>query len=147
MLFDDLTDKEKAQLERIGRVRSFARGSVLLREGDNGNSLFVIRTGVVELRKPFDNEQYKQLRDLVPGDFFGELSFLTDAPRSAEAIALRDAEVLEIRRRDFNRLIRRNPALGLKIYRGVAEELAQRLRRNNEDLRSTVLRALDEMVS
>lgn len=147
MLFDSLTEKEKTLVEKSGTVRTYAKGNYILREGDRSTSLFVIRAGVVEVRKPIDSSKYKQLKDITAGYFFGEMSFLTGAARSADVLALRDAEILELSRADLDRLVDKNPVIGTKIYRNIAEELADRLRRNNEELKTAILWAIEEMVS
>ena len=146
MLLDTLTDQERAAIEKIANRRKFSEGTEILKEGEAGASLFLIRGGVVEVRKLIDKEKYKQLRDLSVGDFFGEMSFLTGAPRSATVLALHEADVLEIPRDAFDQLVKEQPSIGLKLFRNIAQELARRLRRNNEELKTAILWAIDEMI-
>lgn len=147
MLFDALTEKERAQVVKVGRKRRYAKGDFVLHEGDESSSLFLILEGAIQVRKALDSDRYKQLKDLMPGDFFGEMSFLTSTPRSADVLALQDCEILEIPHAPFTKLVGEHPAIGLKIYRNIAEELATRLRRNNDELKRAILWALEEMVS
>lgn len=147
MLFDGLTDAEKVLAEKAGAVKLHPKGSTVVRESDAGSSMFLVRSGVVEVRKNLDPERYKQLKTLAADDFFGEMSFLTGAPRSADVVALHDSEILELRRDAFDRLVEKNPAVGAKVYRNIAQELANRLRRNNDELRSAILWALEEMIT
>ncbi|MDP6931786.1 MAG: cyclic nucleotide-binding and patatin-like phospholipase domain-containing protein, partial [Myxococcota bacterium] len=94
----------------------------LFRKGDEGDSLFVIQSGLVEV---IDERGAKQvvLRVLGRGEFFGELSLLTGAPRSASIRALRDCEFLRIRRDDFSALLVQHP----EVLLGIARQLGQRL--------------------
>jgi CRP-like cAMP-binding protein len=147
MLLDALTDKEKDMVMATGAIREYSEGDLILREGDASTSLFMIIEGAVQVRKGLDQDRYKQLKDLVAGDFFGEMSFLTSTPRSADVLSVQDCRILEIPRDEFLALARKHPSIGMKVYRNIAEELATRLRRNNDDLKRAILWALEEMIS
>jgi len=147
MLFDTLTEEEKDLITARGRTLKFAKGDAILHEGDETTSLFFIQAGAVQVRKVLDKERYKQLKDLMPGDFFGDMSFLTSATRSADVLALQDSELFEITRADFDDLVKDHPLVGLKVYRNIAVELATRLQRNNEELRRAIMWALEQMIS
>jgi len=147
MIFDTLTDEEHQMVIGTGRILNFAKGDLILREGEATNALYLIQSGAVQVRKNLDAERYKQLKDLLAGDFFGDMSFLTGAERSADILALQDCQILEIERSDFDELVKEHPAIGLKAYRNIAVELASRLRRNNEELKRAIMWALDEMIS
>lgn len=144
MLLDDLTEEEQALFAEICRGGEYKAGDEVVSEGDEGDSLLFIRKGRAEVRKGLDSSNnYKYLKELQEGDFFGEMSFLSHAPRSATVVAMDTSEILELKSADFDKLVADYPALGLKVYRNIARELALRLKRNNEDLRKAVLWAIE----
>ncbi len=143
MLFDAFTAEETALFAETCKVREYQSGQEIVSEGDKGGSLLLIRKGRAEVRKRLDSSNYKCLKELDAGDFFGEMSFLNQTPRSASVIALEDCEILEVMKADFDVLAQSNPDIGLKVYRSIAQELALRLKRNNEDLKKAVLLAID----
>lgn len=143
MLFDAFTVEENTLFEKICKVRKYQSGQEIVSEGDEGGSLLLIRKGRAEVRKTLDSSNYKCLKELDPGDFFGEMSFLNQISRSASVIALEDCEILEVMKTDFDVLAQSNLDIGLKIYRSIAQELALRLKRNNEDLKKAVLLAIE----
>jgi len=143
MLLDALTEEEQALFAQICRIRDCKTGEEVVSEGDKGESLLLLRKGRAEVRKALDKGNYKYLKELQKGEFFGEMSFLNRLARSASVVAVEDCEILELNRKDFEKLIKKNPEIGLKIYRNIAAELAFRLKRNNEDLRRAVLWAIE----
>ena len=147
MLFDTLTAEEKALVEKMGSLTKLPKDGQILREGSPGTSLYIIKSGAAQVRKQIDPDKYKQLKDLQAGDFFGEMSLLTAATRSANVIATADCEVLEITREALDRFAAAQPAAAMKLYRNIAVELARRLKKNNEELKTAILWALDEMLT
>jgi CRP-like cAMP-binding protein len=98
-----------------GHVRraTFARGEVLFRQGDTGESCYVVSGGrirgaiaIEEGGKPFTSEF-----DVGPGGLFGEMSLFTGMPRTATGTVVEEAELIEIRAGDFAVLLERNPDL------------------------------------
>lgn len=142
MIIDILTDDERALLAGICKAREFRAGEEIVAEGTAGDSFLLIRKGSAEVRKLVKGETVGRLGSLRQGEFFGEMSFMTGAERSAAVVALTDCEVLEFVRSDFDKLAESNPRLGMAIYRGIAEGLATRLAMSNEHLRNAVLYAL-----
>lgn len=143
MMLEVLTDEEKSLFAEICKLTEYQTGQQIISEEDKGDSLLLIRKGRVEVRKILDSDNYKHLKELDTGEFFGEMSFLNRDPRSASIVALENCEILELTRADFDVLAESNPVLGLKIYMCIAEELASRLKRNNEDLKKAILWAIE----
>lgn len=143
MLLDDLTPEERGLFEGAGVVRSFSSGDYVVKEGDQGDSLFVVVDGVLEVEKVVGPNRAKQLEQLGPGDFFGEMSFFHDMPRSASVLANSDCKVLELVAEDFSKLMGENATVSAKFYKSIAEELTRRLRTTNEEVKKAILWAID----
>lgn len=107
-------------------------GEFVFREGDLGTEMYIIHEGKVEiLSGSGSNEQL--LSVLEKGDFFGEMSILEDLPRAASARAVTDVKLLEINGSTFDRMLRSNPEIAVRMMR----KLARRLRETDDLLRSS----------
>src|SRR5262245_32939661 len=103
--------------------RRFKAGDVIFREGaDPHGEAYVVHEGTVEIRKQIDGEQ-RMLGRHAEGDLFGEVAFFRKGPRSADAIAATDVELLVIPNERLDWLIRNRPALTMEILRRLSEWL------------------------
>jgi small-conductance mechanosensitive channel/CRP-like cAMP-binding protein len=101
---------------------TFARGEVICREGDTGDTFYILMHGkaeVVASAAAADGEFH--VADLEAPSFFGEMSLLTDEPRSATVRAATDAELLVVEREGFQRLFHSRPGLAEAVSRAVVE--------------------------
>ena len=144
MFFDDLTAEEIARVESIGVVRRYQKGDFVIDEGVPGTSFFLVLSGSLEVRKNLGSGKHKKLVDLTSCDLIGEVCFLGVIFRSASVVAQSNASLLEFERDAFEELVKNEPVIGLKVYRGMARELAQRLARSDDEIKDTVLWALNE---
>jgi CRP/FNR family cyclic AMP-dependent transcriptional regulator len=99
-------------------------GTVIFRQGDDGDAMYVIESGSVEIRRRI-NEQENVLAVLGPGQFFGEMAILNSRPRSATAVVRRDARFRVIAARDFLAYMAAQEDLVGGIIRTLAERLDQ----------------------
>src|SRR4051794_20019656 len=95
-LFGGLTGDESAALTPFLRRRAYARGAIIFRRGDPGESLFVIASGAVHVTLSSRGGKQLVLARLGPGDFFGELALLDGEPRSANVVAVEPTELVEL---------------------------------------------------
>lgn len=109
-IFAPLSEEEIAKLANSSKSRVYAPGETIVRRGAEGNSMFIIIRGAVNVRIP-DKEGQRTINHLQTNDFFGEMSLLTGEPRSATVIAEEETEVLEIRKRALKPIIEANPDL------------------------------------
>jgi NTE family protein len=133
-LFADLPPEQLAALARVGRQVEVRAGQLLFEQGQPGDTLYVVRSGRVEVVVDGDI-----VRAHGRGEAFGELALLSGGRRTATVRARRDTELLGIGRADFERVLRTEPAFAL----GMVGHLALRLRRGDVPAasppRSTVL--------
>ena len=130
-----VSDREAEEIAALGVMHSYPPDSVLCREGAIEETFYVILKGRVEVTKFFDSRVQRVLNHLVPGDFFGEMALIHNAPRAATVTTTEETTVLEIRKEAFNTLLARSSTLALAM----AREVSRRLRENDqiaiEDLR------------
>jgi CRP/FNR family transcriptional regulator, cyclic AMP receptor protein len=135
-LFRDLDDEEVAGVLRVGLVRRFPQGAVILTEGASGGQLHVIHEGQVRISKVVPGVGEEALTILGPGEFFGEVEFFDGSTASAHAIAHRDCEILSIPHGEVLNLMGSNPRLSARFLWAFGRTLAQRLRETNDKMAS-----------
>jgi CRP-like cAMP-binding protein len=109
---------------------SFASGQALFREGDPGDSAYLILGGCVDVQLTAAGGPITVAR-LDQNSFVGEMAILCDAPRSASVVAADPVEALKIKKETFFQLLKDVPQMALEVMR----ELAHRLHHTNEELR------------
>ena len=139
----DLDEEELRQVLKIARPVQFPRGKVILKEGETGETLYIIAEGAVEVSKTLVmmrgredlQDRDKVLTKLSAEDhaIFGEVALFEKSKRTATVLALTDCRMLEISKPDFLRLAEENPRIGYKITRNIVQLLCSRLRKTDED--------------
>jgi CRP-like cAMP-binding protein len=106
-----LNEDETRQLASHMRKVSFAPGEVILRQGDPGDSAYLVQRGRVRILLSNDSGLSEQVACLAPGDFFGEMSLLTGEPRSATAVALDQVDCYQLSKPDLDAVFAGRPEL------------------------------------
>jgi CRP/FNR family transcriptional regulator/CRP/FNR family cyclic AMP-dependent transcriptional regulator len=119
-LFSSVTDEDLEQLASHLIERRFPRNT----EGLAGDYMYVMREGRVKVTMLSEDGREKILEFLEAGSFFGEMSLLDRAPRSASVKTLKPVRLLALSRTDFLSLLRKSPDLALAVI----QELSRRLR-------------------
>ncbi|MEO7674449.1 MAG: mechanosensitive ion channel family protein [Pyrinomonadaceae bacterium] len=109
-IFAPLSDEEVEKLAAASKVRVYAPGESIVRRGQEGNSMFVITRGSVEVQIQ-QGAEVKTINTLRESDYFGEMSLLTGEPRSATVIALDETEVVQINKSALKPIFEANPEL------------------------------------
>ena len=107
-------------------------GKIVLREGENGNRMFVIEKGKVLVVKNFGRENEIELAHFGPGDFFGEMCILEPMPREATAQAVMESTLIGISSFGFLHLYEKMPAQHGVLLLNIARDLSRRLLRLDE---------------
>lgn len=136
-IFQDLTSRELKHLCRLIYERSYQSGEYLFEKGQPGTAMFIIKSGMVKVTVP-GSEGEADLATIMPEDFLGELALLDDTPRSASARAEEKTEALAFFREDLNELAETRPGIAVKIMKGLAVIIGQRLKAANEQLMAGV---------
>ncbi|MCX6390645.1 MAG: Crp/Fnr family transcriptional regulator [Solirubrobacterales bacterium] len=149
-LFSLLPPDALNRIATVAIARSFPAGTAIFREGDSGESCYVIASGHARAIGEHGDGRSITLASFGPGDLFGELSLFDAEVRSATVETLDEVEVLAILGSDLRPLIIANPELGI----GLASALARRLRDSNrriarrsfQTVQGRVAAALSELV-
>jgi small-conductance mechanosensitive channel/CRP-like cAMP-binding protein len=127
-MFAQLNENERAQLLAVGRPVLYARGEAIVRQGEAGRSLFIIRRGEASVTLAGTTGEVARLR---PGDVFGEMSLLTGEARTATVTAAADCDLLEIDVEGFRRVVVANPSV-LERVTSVTSARREELERHRE---------------
>jgi small-conductance mechanosensitive channel/CRP-like cAMP-binding protein len=119
-IFSPLTKQEITKLAEKFILGYFAQGEKLIRQGEEGKTFFIIKDGRVSVNVRV-GEAMKKIKELEAGEFFGEMSLLTDEKRSATIIAENETEVLILDRDDFAHILKRKPAIAERISKILAQ--------------------------
>jgi len=142
-ILQNLDEEELRQVLKIARPVQFPRGKVILKEGEAGETMYIIAEGAVEVSKTLVmmgeredvQDREKILTKLSAEDhaIFGEVALFEKSKRTATVVALTDCRMLEISKSDFLRLAEENPRIGYRITRNIVQLLCSRLRKTDED--------------
>lgn len=125
-LLAPLNDEEVRALAARAGESSFGAGERVVRQGEPGQALYVVRSGEAAVEVRNDAGQAREVARLGVGEFFGEMGLLTGDPRSADVRAIQDLEVLTLYPEDLKPLLAARPEL--------AEALAQQVQQRGRGL-------------
>ena len=128
--FADFSAEELAAVMELSRHERFEPGDAIIREGTGGSTMYVVVEGLVSVRKAAGSESV-EIGQRSVGDGFGEMSVISQLPRSATVVALRPTEVIAI----SGAVLRlANPVLCMKLYRNIASLLSERVREADQQV-------------
>jgi uncharacterized membrane protein len=139
-LFALLDDEESESLCSLMETAHFDKGDTVFNAGDAGDSIYIIRSGRVEVYIENYEGHKIILRENEPGDVFGDISLLDGGPRTATAVAVDDTDTLTLDRDQLLELVTKHPHAGLDLL----TVMGHRLRATNELLRTQVSRNVNE---
>jgi CRP/FNR family transcriptional regulator, cyclic AMP receptor protein len=127
-LFTALDEAAAVSLRASMDTVKITKGSILFKEGDDGEHLYVIIDGKLKLGTSSGDGRENLLSILGPGEMFGELSLFDPGPRTSTATAVTDAKLLSLSHEKVIPWLKQNPEVSLQLL----TRLSQRLRRTNE---------------
>jgi CRP-like cAMP-binding protein len=122
-----MSDPKAKELER--HASDYKPGTVLFREGDKGDTMYIIQRGSIEIRRHLGNKEHV-LAVLGNGDFFGEMAIVNNRPRSAMAVVKTPSRLFAIGRETFELMLREKTEIAARMIR----TMAQRLERANQQV-------------
>ena len=142
-LFQGLSADDLRPLAAIAREIQFRSGERLYREGDPGESLYVVTSGMLAIWHAGE-----MLVEVGPGKATGELGLLYGQPRTADVLAAQDGTALRIRRQDLERLLDSQGPLARRMMQNVAQKLAEtNLRQERVDMLIRVYRVRGHVIA
>jgi CRP-like cAMP-binding protein len=136
-LFAGLPAGDLEQLKQSAHVLSFPAAYQIFKEGDRGDGLYLVREGQVQISAVIGQDERRILTRIGPGDFFGEMAVLDNAPRSASALTEEPSTLYFIPSPDLLEALDHSPRLAVNLLR----EFSSRLREFNSKYIQEVLQA------
>lgn len=141
--FKGLTVEQISEVLKIANIVNFSEGDVIMKEGDIGDTMYVILDGTVEVVKSLimqgieeevkgKNKVFTRLNEKQHA-VFGEIALLEEFKRTATIIALTKCSLYEFRKDDFLRLTENDQNIGYRIVLNLARIVSARLRKADED--------------
>ncbi|MDX2129184.1 MAG: Crp/Fnr family transcriptional regulator [Chloroherpetonaceae bacterium] len=134
-IFETLSEKEIGEVIDRSQMVSFRKDEVIIFESEQGNTVYVILEGMVKISRTNEESKEVILAILTEHDFFGEMSVIDGAVRSADATALSKVSLLKISDNVFLDLLKKHPNLSLALMR----ELVIRLRKTDHQIKTISL--------
>lgn len=134
-LFRELPRPAVRAFAELTREQRFAKGSLIVSEGDPGDALYVVRSGEVKVVLIGEDGREVILNVLGVGDHFGELALIDGRTRSAHVVSTSVSSLLVLRRADFRRQVELSPSVAWELM----IELSRRLRQADGTIGSLVL--------
>ena len=143
-LFRDLSERDLGELAQVAVPRRWLSGEAIFREGDPGDTCYVVRSGGVRVTRRHSDGRQITLAELREGDIFGEMAMFGDGEtRSATVEATKDTEGVAILAGDLRRTMVEHPEIAVAMLTG----LAQRIRQANERLSRQTFQTVDGRVA
>ena len=136
-LFSALSPDQFASLKRVTREATFTGGTEVFKEGDAGDVLYVVKSGLVQITAVVADGERQVLSRVPPGEVFGEFAILDNQPRSATALAEVETTLYVVPRDALVPLLAASPQLSFSMMR----EITQRLREFNRQYIRKVIQA------
>jgi small-conductance mechanosensitive channel/CRP-like cAMP-binding protein len=126
-IFEPLSPEALTRLAGLAESRLYAAEEIVIRQGDPGDELFVIQQGRVSVRRDAGGDELT-VTHLGPGSFFGEMSLMTGATRSATIQAVEECRFLVVGKPAFRQILEGSPDLADRISQTMAERQANQVR-------------------
>jgi len=136
-LFHNLSAGELDGLRQIARERKFSAGREIFKEGDDGDGVYVVQDGLVEISVALVENARRAFAQIGPGGIFGEMAVVELKPRSATATAAKDSVVYFIPRDELLAMVKRSPVLSLELLREISHRLREFNHRYIEEILQT----------
>ncbi len=117
--FADLTDEEVKVVSGVTRKASYKLGDTVFKEGEDGQSIYIIKKGEVKACKTAPDGELFTLTIMREGEIFGEMSFLDGRHHTSTIVAITDLDVYVINRKDFETIIEGHPWIVYKLMKNI----------------------------
>jgi CRP-like cAMP-binding protein len=119
-LFSSCSQNELRAIAQLGSRVDAEEGAVLTKKGTIGREFFLVLEGVAACRVG-----QREVRRFGPGEFFGEMALLYGGVRTADVVATSEMRLLNLDAREFRRMLRTTPEIGIKMLANLAERLSE----------------------
>lgn len=134
-VFTELEKRDLYYLENLIHVRSYRSQETVFEQGDPGSGMYIIRSGRVMIFTRDNHDAEEELAVLGPGDFFGETTLASPAPRTVSARTAENTELLGLFRSDLLATATKHPDIANRILLGLTKMISERLQAATLEIR------------
>jgi diguanylate cyclase (GGDEF)-like protein len=127
VMFTSLKMSEIHQFAQRLELIHYEKGSPVFSEKEDGNELFIIKSGFVSVRIRVKDGSEKEIAVLKAGEFFGEMAIFDNAPRSATCIAAEECQILRLHKDDFFNMMKVAPLPTINVMKNMLNQTTDRL--------------------
>jgi CRP/FNR family cyclic AMP-dependent transcriptional regulator len=124
-LFSGLTEPQLEALAAGSARRSYPKGRTIVSEGEPSQSMYILLAGRAKVQRSDSEGKEVILAVLGSGEFFGEMSLIDDAPRSASVITLEPCEFMAVSKEAFKAMLAQSPEVSMNVMRGLVRRLRE----------------------
>jgi CRP/FNR family transcriptional regulator, cyclic AMP receptor protein len=124
-LFNELTEHDLERIARVAVPRTYPAGTIILREGDPGDTCYVLRSGLARVTRQHADGRSITLTNLGPGEIFGELAMFGGEVRSATVEAVDEVRAVALLAADLKRLLSEHPEIAVKLLGALSGRLRE----------------------
>ena len=124
-LFAGLTEPQFEQLAAGSARRSYPKGRTIVSEGEPSQSMYILLAGRAKVQRSDSEGKEVILAVLGSGEYFGEMSLIDDAPRSASVITLESSEFIAVSKEAFKAMLAQSPDMAMSVMRGLVRRLRE----------------------
>lgn len=122
-LFSGLSKEVLAEIEHHGSIKTYKKNTVIISQGDDTNSLYVILSGSVKVYISGDDGREAVLNHQHAGDYFGDLALIDSQPRVASVMTVEPSRFMIISRDDFMQCLSKNPEIALNLIKPLTSRI------------------------
>ncbi len=122
-LLENLSEEDTEQLFSKAKTYQYAKNTIIIQEGDLGDSLYILQSGRAKVYLADANGKEIVLSTLKSGDYFGEMSLIDHQPRSASIMTLEKSTITIVTSQEFEKTLMQNPAIALNLIKGLNKTL------------------------
>lgn len=124
-LFFGLTEQQFEQLAAGSARRSYPKGRTIVAEGEPSQSMYILLAGRAKVQRSDAEGKEVIITVLGSGEFFGEMSLIDDAPRSASVITIEPCEFMSVSKEAFKAMLAQSPEMCMSVMRGLVRRLRE----------------------
>lgn len=144
VMLHGFTDDDLNKLAAFCEIRDMNESTTVFIENMPGESLFLIKSGTVRISRMFAEGDEKTLVVIGPEDIFGEMAVIDGLPRSATARVAEDAQLISLKKNNFERLCTEDAALALKLVSNIVRVFSKRVRESSEEYRDMLIYSMQK---
>jgi CRP-like cAMP-binding protein len=120
---------QRSHIAAICEVATFQAGSVIIQEGTDGDTLYLVAKGTLEVLMKSQHVAYKK-----PGDFLGEVALIQQVKRTATLVAKEDSVLLSLKRQDLMAVFKKDPVMEKSFYKGMLEMILEQMVKQGQEI-------------